>query len=127
MNYETVNEKLFAEFPSFLLVLKEWDALEDLDSQYYIAGRFVDFLKLAYKKGDRNTYERGLDFIEKLHLSDCLIIGELATVGYLESFPDWDKKDVLINDLGEVSKKWWLELNRFWEERIAFISQSFFD
>ena len=129
MHFEAVNENLFAEFPALLPALDEMESGElddeDLENQYYIAGRFVDFLRIAYENGDWGTYEKGLLFIEKLHLSDCHETGELATVGYLESFLDWDKNDVLMEDLGEESKKWWLELNRFWSGKVKYIGQSF--
>ena len=124
MCYKEVNTKLVAEFPAFLLSLDEWD-LECLELQYTIASRFVDYLKAAHESGDRETYKKGLRFIEKMHFSECHNTCELATVGYLEAFLDWDNSDVLLEDLGEESKIWWLELNRFWSGEVEYIGQSF--
>ena len=128
MHYDEVNDALFQAFPSFFEVI-ELDLQYYIDDycggQYSVAARFVDFLEDCHSKGDDETYRKGLLFIEQLHQSNWRDVRELATVGYLESFLDWSEKDKLANDLGDESKRWWLELNLFWQGKIDGIGQSF--
>lgn len=116
-----VNNSLLTEFPDFII------DDEDLEFPYFVAGRFVDFIINCYNKGDESTYKNGLCFIEHLHLSNDPKTRELATIRYLESFLDWEHRDILLNDLGAESKKWWLELNLFWSGKIPHIGASFLD
>jgi len=109
MDYEQVNDTLQIDFPNFIFDEEERQLYvsEDSQGQYFVAARFVDYLRDCYDKGDVDTYKKGLLFIEKLHLSNSHKTKELATIGYLESFLDWDNRDKLIDDLEPESKKWW--------------------
>lgn len=119
MKYEDVNKELLIKFPDFLI------DDDDFELPYIVAGNFQRFLLDSYNNGEEETYKKGLHFIEELHLSDCDKVRELATIGYLESFFDWSDKDILSNDLGSESKKWWLELNLFWCGKIGYVGESF--
>ena len=127
MKYNQVNDTLLIEFPNFIFDEDErlYYVSEDSQGQYFVAARFVDFLRDSYDKGDMDTYKNGLLFIEKLHLSSCEKTQELATIGYLESFLDWDNRDKLIDDLGDESKKWWTELKLFWSGVVPYIGATF--
>jgi len=124
MQYEEVNNALLSEFPA-LSVDKD-----DIDLPYVVAGCFTSFLLNSYLEGDKATYFRGLQFIETLYLSDVHKIRELATVGYLESIQNtWPSNllsiDIPFSDLGAESKKWWTELNLFWDKKIKYLGESF--
>ena len=124
MKYEDVKEAISSEFPQF-----EIDDLNG-DLPYIVAGDFARFLLDSFNDGDIKTLSEGLDFIEKLHHSESDKTRELATVGYLEGIQNvWGNNDVnpeLIFDyLGTESKKWWLELNKFWNGEIKYLGASF--
>jgi len=113
MQYEDVVGALLSEFPAVEVDEDEYEL------PYVVAGWFTNFILKAFKNGDRETYLSGLDFIERLHLSDTHRVRELATVGFLESIQNtWSRElldaDIPFNDLGEESKKWWIKLNRLW-------------
>ena len=79
MEYEDVNKALLLEFPTFSV------DEDDFELPYIVAGWFTKFILEAYQRGDKDTYIRGLQFIEMLHLDDTHKVRELATIGYLES------------------------------------------
>jgi len=123
MKYEEVGKELFLEFKPFTV------DEGDLDLQYIIAGYFTDFILDAYQTGDKNTYQKGLQFIERLHLDETQKVRELATVGYLESIQNtWPtellESNIPFNDLGSESKKWWNELNSFWDGKIKYLGET---
>ena len=114
MKFDDVTKTLLMEFPLFSVADED-----DLELQYVVAGLFTDYILRAYQAGDKDTYNRGLKFIEKLHTDDTHEVRELATIGYLESIQNtWPKKlinaNVPFNDLGEQSKIWWVTLNDYW-------------
>ena len=78
MRFEDVNNALVVEFPDFSI------DDDDYDLPYVVAGNFERFLLDSYNNGEKTAYEKGLRFIEKLHLSDCQKTKELATIGYRE-------------------------------------------
>jgi len=112
---------LLEEFPCFHL---EDD--DDIDLPYYIAGRFVDYLLNAKNNGENEIYQKGLDFIEKLHLSEHHSVRVLATIGFLESFEFTDDEETFLNELGGESKKWRKELDLFWSVKIRYVGESFY-
>lgn len=122
--YSGVDQELFAAFPDF-----KPDALSD-GLPYVVAGDFTRYLFDAWCIHDRVIYLRGLAFIEDLQTSRNKEVRNLATVGYLESIQNtWPqkllKKNIPYADLGPESKKWWGELNLFWDKRIRFLGESF--
>ncbi len=125
MRYEDVNEKLLSEFPEFLI---DEDDEEYLELPYIVAGWFTAYILKAYESGDKDTYIKGLQFIEKLHEDETEMVRELATIGYLESIQNtWPQdliaSDIPFNDLGELSKKWWIKLNDFWNGKMDALSE----
>jgi len=115
LKYEEVNKVLLSEFPMF----KVDD--DDLELPYVTAGLFVTFILEAYQSKDFETYKKGLQFIEMLHTDDDHKVRELATVGYLESLMG---SNIPSSDFGEETKKWWAELNRFWNGEINYIGET---
>jgi len=113
LRYEDVNKILLSESPIFTI------DRDDFELPYIVAGLFTKFILEAYQNGDEETYNKGLQFIEMLHLDDTHKVRELATIGYLESIQNtWPKNLIKLNipfhDLGDESKKWWIRLNNFW-------------
>ena len=113
MRYEDVNETLLAEFPAFSV------DEDDFELPYIVAGWFAKYVLEAFQTGDKETYNKGLQFIERLHTDSTDKVRELATIGYLESIQNTWPEDLLkinipFNDLGETSKKWWVKLYSFW-------------
>ena len=119
MQYEDVNRTLLTNFPDFFI------EEDDLDLPYIVASSFIRFLLDSYNNDGEAVYKQGLRFIEQLHKSECEETRELATIGYLESLLDWPDKDALLKDLGSESKKWWIELNLFWNGKIKYVGESF--
>ena len=122
--YDKVTFSLVAEIPEFV---------PDADSiglQYLVAGDFARFLLDAFRENDLALVQRGLVFIENLYFSDDAKVKELATVGYLEDIQNiWGNKDVdtelIFSMLGKESKKWWVELNRFWDGQIKYLGETY--
>ena len=124
MEYDDVNKALAEKFPQ--LEIDETDR----DLPYLVAGDFARFLLKAYQEGDMKTLTEGLGFIEDLHLSESHKTRELATVGYLEGIQNnWEHNDVdpelVFEYLGAESKRWWAELNKFWNGESRYIGESF--
>jgi hypothetical protein len=92
MRYEEVNKALSVEFPDFHM------HDDDYRLPYVVAGNYVRYLLDLYTNDEQEIYKRGLRFVEKLNLSSCDKVRELATVGYLESFLNWPYKDDSLNE-----------------------------
>ena len=115
--FDEVNSKLLKEFPAFTV------DDDDINLGYIVASQFIDFiLKARQRDGDEKTYEKGMQFIEELHLHKEYIVRELATIGYLESLAG---ENVSIEDFGEETKKWWIELNKFLNGEIDYIGETY--
>lgn len=119
IEYNEVNHLLSLEFPSFNIEPDYWDL------PYLVASDFTRFVLQAYQLNDKDTYEKGLRFIERLHIEGSEKVKELATIGFLESFLDWPNVQDLYCDFGIESKKWWDELNLFWSGKIKYVGESF--
>ena len=124
MRYEDVAKTLLMEFPTFSIADED-----DLELQYIVAGLFSAYIYEAYQAGDKKTYEKGLKFIEKLHIDDTHKVRELATIGYLESIQNtWPEHlinaNIPFDDLGEQSKVWWGKLNDFWNGESAALMEN---
>ena len=119
---QDVNWALIKEFPEFHEQFPQYYIDDDdFELPYIVASGFVRFLIDSYNNGNKEIYVKGLHFIEKLHLSEYYSVQNLATVGFLESFPsDWDS-----SDFGKESKKWFEEVNRFWTGKVKYIGESF--
>ncbi len=122
--YEELNKAILIEFPKLRI------DNEDFDLPYMVAGVFAQFLLDAYKTKDTQTVSKGFQFIEKMHLSKVPEIRELATIGYLEGIQnvwsnDLNNPELVFNNLGTESKKWWLELNKFWSKKINYVGESY--
>lgn len=126
MRYDEVDDALLNVFPRF--VIDEFD--EGLP--YCVAGDFAFYLLEAYKNNDDGLLVLAGEFIERLYSYKDNQIDNLATVGYLEAIQNvWENNsidpEIMFNYLGEISKKWWIELNRFWRGEIKIIGNIYTD
>ena len=116
MRFEDVNKLLLSEFPSFTV------DDDDFELPYITASLFAAYLSEAHQSGDIEIYNKGLQFIERLHTDADHKIRELATVGYLESMMG---SNIPPDDFGEETKKWWIELQKFWSGEIKYIGETY--
>lgn len=124
MRYEEVDDTLINMFPEFVI--------DDIDEglPYCVAGSFARYLLNAYKNNNVKTLVLAGEFIEKLYSYKNEQLDNLATVGYLEGIQNvWcsDSVDpeIMLKYLGATSRKWWVELNKFWNGEIKFIGETF--
>ena len=124
MRYEEVDDALLNVFPQFVI--------DELDEglPYCVAGSFAFYLLEAYKNNDNRLLVLAGEFIEKLYSYKDDQIDNLATVGYLEAIQNvWGNNsidpEIMFNYLGEKSRKWWIELNRFWSGEIKLIGDTY--
>lgn len=124
MRYEEVDAALVNAFPEF--VIDEFD----VGLSYCVAGSFAFYLMEAYKNNNYSLLVLAGEFIEKLYSYTNNQIDNLATVGYLEGNQNfWGNNsidpEIMFNYLGEKSRKWWIELNRFWRGEIISIGDTY--
>lgn len=126
MRYEEVDDALLNVFPGF--------AIDTFDEglPYCVAGSFALYLLEAYKNNNGRLLILAGEFIEELYSYKNEQIDNLATVGYLESIQNvWGNNsinpEVMFNYLGATSRKWWVELNKFWSGKIKFIGETYID
>ena len=124
MKYEEVNDALIKTFPEFVI--------DDIDEglPYCVAGSFALYLLDSYKNNTIKTLVLAGEFIEKLYSNNNDKIDNLATVGYLEGIQNvWGNNsvnpEIMFKYLGDTSRKWWIELNRFWNGEIKFIGETY--
>ncbi len=102
---------------------------DDKELLYIVAATFSSYLETLFEKSKLVEFEKGLIFIETLHLNGDSYVKELATIGILESFRNtylmeyFDSENEIPN-LGIESKKWWKQLNKFWNREINFIGET---
>ena len=123
-DYDKVTFLLIGEIPEFA------PETDSIDLPYIVAGDFARFLLDAFRENNLVLVKRGLTFIENLHASDDEKVRELATVGYLEDIQNvWGNNGVdpelIFPMLGKESKKWWMELNKFWDGQINYIGETY--
>ena len=94
-----------------------------------IAGSFAHYLLRCYLDSDTIELSRGFEFIESLYSQENVKHNELATIGFLEAIQNvWSnhglKPETVFLQLGPLSKKWWIELNRFWNHETKFVGET---
>ena len=126
MRYEEVDDALINMFPEF--------AIDDIDEglPYCVAGSFSLYLLNSYKNNSVKTLVLAGEFIEKLYSYKDEQLDNLATVGYLEAIQNvWANNsvnpEIMFKYLGDTSRKWWVELNKFWNGEIKFIGETYND
>lgn len=123
IQYNQVVNVLVKNFPDFQF------EKEDSDLPYVVAGSFASYLLECYQSKSLNELQKGLDFIEELHVAGDQKTKELATIGFLEGIQNvWrnrgtDPKKVY-KLLGKESKKWWSQLNKFWQAKIKYVGET---
>ena len=123
IEYNDIVKILSKEFPDFKI------DEEILDLPYVVAGSFARYLLECYKTKSLDKLKLGLDFVEKLHVHGDNKTKELATMGFLEGIQNvWGNKGVdselIFNQLGKESKKWWKQLNKFWQAEIKYVGET---
>jgi hypothetical protein len=124
MKHEEVDDLLIKLFPEFII--------DDIDEgfPYCVAGSFAFYLLEAFKSDSVNTLASAGAFIENLYSYKDDKIDNLATVGYLEAIQNvWGNNEVdpdeMCKYLGEESKKWWIELSKFWNGQIQYLGETY--
>lgn len=121
-NYYGITKAVEIKFPQV--------EISDGKLPYIVAGDFAGYLLKMYQNSNMTELIRGLDLIEKLHHSTYPKVQELATIGYLEGIQNvWGNNEVnpkaIFDYLGSESKKWWVELSKFWRKEIKYIGQTY--
>ncbi|MBU0660717.1 hypothetical protein KKG22_00890 [Patescibacteria group bacterium] len=112
IKYDDVVKLLVKKFPQF-----NFDE-DDSDLPYIVAGDFARYLLKCFESKSFGELERGLNFIEELHLVIDQKTIELAKIGFIEGIQNvWKEKDSekVYDFLGEESKKSWEQISKFWE------------
>jgi hypothetical protein len=127
---DKVLELLYSSCPEFKSVVETELDTEDRKSGNIIAGSFARFLLDAHKSGHIDLLRSAAKFIEDLHLRGNQKVRELGTIGYLEGVQNvWGNNKADPNAFYEYllpeSKKWWDELNRFWNGDIKYVGETF--
>jgi hypothetical protein len=120
VQYNEVVAKLMKDFPDF-----QFDQ-EDSELPYLVAGSFAVYLHTCYINKLFDEMYRGFDFIEELHVNGDSQTKELATIGFLEDLQNYFSRgganpEDIFEYLGNESKKWWVQLNEFWQGRIPYV------
>jgi hypothetical protein len=102
---------------------------EYINLPYLIAGDFAGYLLECYNNSNTIELKKGFDFIEQLYKSNSDEIRELATIGYLEGIQNrWSNNGVnpelIHNEMGTLSKKWWNQLHKFWNKKIKYVGET---
>ncbi len=97
---------------------------------YIVAMDFSVYLLNLYQNNETSELADGLNFIEHLHHSQHHKVKELATIGYLEAIQNiWGNHGVdpeaIFEYLGVESKKWWIELRKFWRGEIKYVGETY--
>jgi len=114
LKYEEVNDYLVNAFPDFSI-----DVIDE-GLPYCVAGSYAFYLLDAYKNNAVDTLVLAGEFIEELYSYKDEKIENLATIGYLEAIQNvWGNNSTdpeeMVKYLGNISRKWWVKLNRYWD------------
>lgn len=102
--------------PSFK---ERFDKCCDKDLLYVVAGELAAHLLYLYREEKTEEFTPVCHVFERLHIEGDNYVKELATVGFLEGIQNiWGNKNVDPEEFSKFlepeSKKWWKELNDFW-------------
>lgn len=102
---------------------------DDKELLYIVAADFARYLETHFEKSNLIEFDKGLNFFEKLHVKGDSFVKKLATIGILEGFINTSIMEYLnseneIPNLGVESKKWWKQLNKFWNGEIKYIGET---
>ena len=111
--------------PSFKGV---YDSSDNQDLLYVVMGDLADHLLSLYKENKTEEFNELSKVIEAMHIDGDGYVKELATIGFLESIQNvWSNNGVdpkkFTKYLRPESKKWWDELNDFWEGKISSVGE----
>ena len=102
-----------------------WDSSENQDLLYVCLGGFAHHLLHMYKERRTDEFPAVCEVIERLHLEGTCYVKEAATVGFLEgvqnAWADEVAPEEFFRFLLPESRKWWKELNDFWDGKIPHL------
>ena len=109
--------------PSFQDIWYESDNKELL---YVVMGELARHLLSLFQRGETDEFNPLFELIERFHTEGDDYVRELATIGLLEGIQNnWTNNDqdpeVFIEFLLPETKKWWDELNDFWDGKIPYV------
>jgi hypothetical protein len=93
---------------------------------------YIDVSELAYhivaliKSKQTSEFSAVFDVIECLHVEGDDYVREVATIGVLESLQNVASNDgvdpeAFVPWLGIESRRWWRQLNDFWQAKIPYV------
>jgi len=114
--------------PSFQ---SKWQELKDDHEDelpYICCGKFAAHLLELYKNSQTSEFPAVADVIEQLHVEGDGYVKEAATIGILEGIQNvWGNNDAdpenFVRFLKPESKKWWYELNAFWNGERRYVGE----
>ena len=120
---DQVTPLLLEACPSFV---ESWEKRDDQDLLYILMGDLAHHLLLLFQQGDIGEFKPVCEVIERFHLEGDDYVRELATIGFLEGIQNiWMSNDhnpqEFVKYLLPESKKWWKELNDFWNGEIPYV------
>ena len=133
INKEQVMTILLNACPSFSELWKEHRAYYGDEELLYIdLGEFAHHIVDLYMKNQTEEFAAIFDAIEKLHVEGDSYVKEAATIGLLEGIQNVAGNngvgaEVFGKYLRPVSRKWWRQLNDFWEGRIPSVGATIND
>jgi hypothetical protein len=122
---EQVIPLLLEACPSFK---KHWEKFDDKDLLYVALGEFARHLLQLQLLGQIETFKAVGIMIEHLHLEGDSYVQEAATIGLLEGIQNvWGnnkvESDLFKPYLLPTSRKWWDELNSFWQGERRYVGE----
>lgn len=133
MNKKIIKENIIKDiceiYPSFKTIV-DTEYSEEKDLIYVIIGRFAKYLLDLYIENKDRDFSEIARYIEDLHLQKDRELREIGTIGFLEGIQNiWENNnidpEIFYQYLLPESKKWWLELNRFWDGEVKYVGESF--
>lgn len=129
---ENIFEQIYSIVPEFKDVIdREYDD-EEKEIQYVIAFRFAQYIYELFVAKELDKLNRILEYIESIFSLGDHYSQELATVGFLEDIQTvWDNsvrdRSEIYNLLLPESKKWWNQVDKFWNGKIKSIGETYND
>ena len=120
---EQVISLILEACPSFQ---QELNRSNDKDLLYVVMGDLARHLLGLYRNGQTREFSALAEVIEQFHLDGDQYVKGLAIIGFLEGIQnvwgrDGEDPELFSPFLLPESRKWWQELNDFWQGKIEHI------
>jgi hypothetical protein len=116
--------------PTFTQKWEDSRASYEGESLLYVElGAFAHHLVELHKLNRTDEFPAVFDVIERLHVEGDGYVKEAATIGLLEGMQNVAgnsgvNPEEFLEHLKPESKKWWRQLNNFWEGKVPFTGSS---